>query len=436
LLHRNDALLREAEARLDRDDPGWRLDEIESSREQIPDAENSAAVVIAAARMVPPDWPPADFRTAFGKLIANERLPDDDFGRLCSELNELDAVTTQARRLTDMPRGRHRIVLTRPNIYATVPASLALCPPVAQFLGYLALRRAEEGDADGALADCRAAINAGRSTGEQSISVSALVRNGCVTGACTTAARVLGRTQPSPPALTALQGLLEEEDSRNDYYEAMRAERAILHEMIDAIESGQLKFSQASGTGRIPAERLLTMVWQPELKSEHVAILDLMTRGVEATRLSAPEQIATESGVDAEFRAMPRTAVLRTLMPAIRRIGDTIRRKNALVRSLIACLAAERYRQARGTWPATLADLVPTELAAVPVDPFDGQPLRLRRLADGIVIYSVGPDQTDNGGKLAADSPQTFNRGEDLGFRLWDPQNRSVPAGRTEAEKP
>jgi hypothetical protein len=64
----------------------------------------------------------------------------------------------------------------------------------------------------------------------------------------------------------------------------------------------------------------------------------------------------------------------------------------------LAGLAVERYRLARGQLPATLAELVPALLSAVPVDPFDGKPVRYWRSAKGYVLYSVGFDGRDDGG--------------------------------------
>jgi len=62
-------------------------------------------------------------------------------------------------------------------------------------------------------------------------------------------------------------------------------------------------------------------------------------------------------------------------------------------------LAVERYRLSHGSLPKTLDQLVPDYLAAVPEDPFDGAPLRYKRLHRGFLIYSVGEDRKDDGGK-------------------------------------
>ena len=59
-------------------------------------------------------------------------------------------------------------------------------------------------------------------------------------------------------------------------------------------------------------------------------------------------------------------------------------------------VAIERFRLAGGALPEAASDLVPTYLDAVPEDPFDGQPLRYKRIDEGYVVYSVWYDHTDN----------------------------------------
>jgi len=46
-------------------------------------------------------------------------------------------------------------------------------------------------------------------------------------------------------------------------------------------------------------------------------------------------------------------------------------------------------------------------------------------VADGVVVYSLGPDRTDNQGKL--DRTPSLADGTDLGFQLWDVAKRRPP---------
>jgi hypothetical protein len=81
----------------------------------------------------------------------------------------------------------------------------------------------------------------------------------------------------------------------------------------------------------------------------------------------------------------------------------------AQVRVTRTALAVERWRLAyNGNVPKALAELVPDFLSSVPNDPFDERPLRYKKLAHGYVVYSIGPDFTDDGGKeKAADAKES-----------------------------
>ena len=86
-------------------------------------------------------------------------------------------------------------------------------------------------------------------------------------------------------------------------------------------------------------------------------------------------------------------------------------------------VAIARFRLHRGRLPETLTELVPEQLLEVPVDPFDGQPLRYRRDGEAAIIYSVGPDRKDNSGKVETYPDGEFiEQGSDLVFHLPAPR--------------
>jgi hypothetical protein len=67
----------------------------------------------------------------------------------------------------------------------------------------------------------------------------------------------------------------------------------------------------------------------------------------------------------------------------------------------IAC-ALERYRLAHGEYPESLDALVPQFIEKLPHDIIGGQPLHYRREASGkFLLYSVGWNETDDGGEVA-----------------------------------
>jgi hypothetical protein len=65
----------------------------------------------------------------------------------------------------------------------------------------------------------------------------------------------------------------------------------------------------------------------------------------------------------------------------------------------------------------SLAELVPQFLPAVPEDPFDHKPLRyIRRSDTEWLVYSVGRNRSDDGGKKPKSSSAADKRDADLVF--------------------
>jgi hypothetical protein len=71
----------------------------------------------------------------------------------------------------------------------------------------------------------------------------------------------------------------------------------------------------------------------------------------------------------------------------------------AHLRLLIVELALRTYKCDQGTGPGSLIQLVPKYLQSLPMDPFSGKPLVYRPTGTNWVLYSLGPDRVDDGGK-------------------------------------
>ena len=92
-------------------------------------------------------------------------------------------------------------------------------------------------------------------------------------------------------------------------------------------------------------------------------------------------------------------------------------------------VATARYRVAENQLPRSVDDLVPQWLPAVPLDPFDGKPLRMKRAEHEVILYSVGPDKVDDSGAMYDASERTG----DITFAISKPfgkSGKSLPGGR------
>ncbi|MCP4379149.1 MAG: hypothetical protein GY794_23630 [bacterium] len=78
-------------------------------------------------------------------------------------------------------------------------------------------------------------------------------------------------------------------------------------------------------------------------------------------------------------------------------------------------VASTLYRVKTGDLPETLNKLTPDFIEMIPIDPFDGKPLRMARDKNGgVILYSVGPDIKDDGGQALGNGKTTG----DITFRL------------------
>lgn len=84
-------------------------------------------------------------------------------------------------------------------------------------------------------------------------------------------------------------------------------------------------------------------------------------------------------------------------------------REQAKTGLLIAELALRAYQLDHGTLPDQLEQLTPEYLTELPVDPFapEGRPLRYICTEDGHVLYSIGRDGEDDGGRPPARNPSS-----------------------------
>ncbi len=157
------------------------------------------------------------------------------------------------------------------------------------------------------------------------------------------------------------------------------------------------------------------------MKREHLLYLDFMDDYIGIFKLPPPERIEaaedTENKVDDIRR---KGIILREVMPALGRIVVLDIRAKAKSLTARAMLAVERYWLKYNKLPESTTELVGDYLEAVPIDPFDGQPLRYKRLEKGYIVYSVGEDQEDNGGveKLENGNRGWGRDGTDITFRI------------------
>jgi hypothetical protein len=412
------AKLRAAEDELDRTQPGWRLAELEAARAPVADADNSAPLIARTTQLLGPSWIDAEFQEQFNGLAPERQLNAEQAVSLRWKLDSLRPALDEARKVADRPNGRHPLDY-QPNPMYTRLERQQETRGVAVLLQYDAWMRAHDGDRRGAAASCRALFHVARSLGDEPLIISQLVRFAEDAIACEAVERVLAQAELEPGDLKALQRLAEQEEQHPALEIAMRGERALVHAVFEGLKSGAVSLDdlEEKRARRGAWDALTAAATQERVRADHPVLLSWMNDAVAAARLPEAEQEAAFAAVEKRVQAeKPRAHIAAMLMPALSKIEQANRRIKARLRCLAAALALEQYRLKHQRWPESLERLTPDLLPAVPTDPYDGRPLRYRRTETGVAVYSVGPDRTDNDGRLGVNGEP----GTDLGCRLFD----------------
>jgi len=91
-------------------------------------------------------------------------------------------------------------------------------------------------------------------------------------------------------------------------------------------------------------------------------------------------------------------------LPNILRGQDRVVKNESLRQLAVAAIALKRYELRHGRLPGDLRELQPEFLRELPIDFYDGKPVRYRIEADGgFTLYSVGADFQDDGGAPGKD---------------------------------
>ena len=242
--------------------------------------------------------------------------------------------------------------------------------------------------------------------------ISELVRFAIYTMAMTTLEELLPACGWTDAELAALQESLGTAPFEAEMQKAMASETALLLTEFDKAPLGP--FRQANKLGLVnfmeETRGALSQPWPEPLRLQAKSVTQL--------------QSMTNASAFNRYRYM----MLSLSAPSTEQAGQATCRAVARQRCLHLGIAAYRYQLQHGQLPVKLADLDAKLFAGqkissdLTIDPFDGQPLRTRTDATGLLIYSVSQNLVDNGGDvISSDAKPTPG---DLGFQVHLP----VPA--------
>ncbi len=264
----------------------------------------------------------------------------------------------------------------------------------ARLLALDALMHAEEGNAEMATRSVQSSLALARSFSQEPLWISQLFRIACEWISVESLERVLNRTELTEDQTAALGRAMREAEDPEALRRVFAGERCVGSSVFQLPATAKSAF--------LAAPTVLWVLYRVTGLEDvdHAIYLRHVGELVAASEKPLPERLAALKGMDGEIEDIPPVRrITRILLSAIGRMAESDAREAAMLRCARTALAVDRYRQERGKLPETLQDLVPEHMESILEDPFDGKPLRYRKLPKGYVVYSVGPDLSDEGGK-------------------------------------
>jgi len=141
-----------------------------------------------------------------------------------------------------------------------------------------------------------------------------------------------------------------------------------------------------------------------------------------------PGQIRAE-GINVEKQAMEiikGNVLLQIFASAFARVNEIANRNKIEVYATVTILALLRYEKDKGSYPNDLQQLITASyLRQLPMDSFSDKPLVYRKTDDDFILYSVGPNFTDEGGEYSRDSKGRIKNWLDNGDTVFWPVPKS-----------
>ena len=351
-------------------------------------------------------------------------------------LSKYDGAIEELRTASQQPYSRFPLNYACESPAAILLPHLAKLKGCTQVLRLRALAELQAGQSSNALADVKLALYLTGASRSEPFLITHLVRLAQAQIVIQTIWEGCARHEWTEEQLAALEPELARLDFTTDYQQALRGEMAMQDTETDRLrrhpenlqdiegegdfEGGQARVSLPGG----PVARLIPAGWfyQNQFRADRI-LVNYYLPAVDASRGVFLPAVARrgDAAVAADTKSHSAFNIIERMTQSwLHKAPKKFAYGQASVNLARTALALERYRLAHAEYPEALPALVPQFLAQVPNDVIDGQPLKYRRTADGrFVLYSVGWNETDDGGVPAFESGPSAGVDYDHGDWVW-----------------
>ncbi len=199
-------------------------------------------------------------------------------------------------------------------------------------------------------------------------------------------------------------------------------DEGVLETLVTRLAIVSIDWNTALKTGNQMYDRLIVAMKKETFQEREAGLQqidDLVDQTRKNTSFAGFLKVVSETGSSrAAMSEMAANVMVSLMLPAVRAVNGARERSAQTHHNIQVAFALAEWKLKNGSYPESLEALVPEYLDKAPRDLFSGKPLNYQREADGFLIYSIGQNQQDEGGRWFDDEP----RGDDPRVRIPIPE--------------
>jgi len=225
--------------------------------------------------------------------------------------------------------------------------------------------------------------------------------------------RIISGKELSAAALTRIIESLDAESWRKGMVRSFEAEKRFSLETYNLLLRGEI----LSGVNSKLWDRIYYWIIRPVLKSEVIWLSEHYEEMIQTAQEPFYRNEKAQLGSSSEIKIPAKYKLAGLLLPHLYTVILKEATLEAFLEAARAGTAGHIYRIQRGHFPEKIADLVPEILKKEPIDPFTGQPLIYRLKNNTFIIYSVGSNKKDDGGRMSVMTQAVMEKDDDWSWQ-------------------
>lgn len=289
---------------------------------------------------------------------------------------------------------------------------------VTKLLAVEALLHADRGEDLAAMEECRSGMRLARLVMDEPSLINALIAVAVMKQMSVSFGRIVSGRDIDQKTLASWIGELDPQSWRSRFVKAVPVERANSLEVgLRIIKGDAAAIKPFSGLDG-PNSRFWSWLVRPALKSELLWLQKAFEDMGIVSILPYFEQREILTKTSQRLVSSPRySRMIGALFPDFHSSFLREATLEAVMLTTQVGLICKIYKARTGRYPEKLEALVPDFLREVPIDPFTGKPLVYKIVNGELLIYSLGSNQKDDGGRSSAVTQLVMEKDDDWTWR-------------------